>query len=134
MQATFTVAVASAFAIVSIASGLKPRSFAFLNPALTLAGWIVGLIDYIKLALFVVAQILGAMLGAYAAWGLAPVSTRDNIAVCTSVNENMSIGQAFLLEFLLSLFLVYTVTGTVLDKRFVCLPVLFLFFFLIFVV
>lgn len=64
------IAFAFGLAIVAMAYGIGPVSGCHVNPAVSLAVWIAGRLPAKDFAIYVVAQCLGAILGAAALYGL----------------------------------------------------------------
>ena len=87
-----------------------------LNPAVTLGFLAARRIEPMMAMVYIVAQLLGAALAAYALKGIFPVE----IAAATrlggqSVALELSAGQAILCEFLATFFLTFVVFGTAVD-------------------
>ncbi|KAL4624603.1 aquaporin-4-like, partial [Arapaima gigas] len=91
-------------------------SGAHINPAVTAAMVCTQKLSLAKSVFYVVAQCLGAIAGAGILYLVTPASVRGGLGV-TAVNSNMSVGQAFLVEFLITLELVFTVFASCDHKR-----------------
>lgn len=63
------VSIAFGFAISVLVYAIAPYSGGHINPAVTFAFWVIGEIDWIYAICYIVAQFLGAMLGAGLVWG-----------------------------------------------------------------
>jgi MIP family channel proteins len=89
-----------------------------INPAVTLGLLVTRRIEPMMAALYIVAQILGAIAAGYALKATFPeavfVATRGG---GQSIALDISGGQAFLLEAIATFFLVFVIFGTVVDLR-----------------
>jgi aquaporin Z len=89
-----------------------------INPAVTLGLLVTRRIEPMMAALYIVAQILGAIVAGYALKATFPeavfVATRGG---GQSIALDITGGQAFLLEAIATFFLVFVIFGTVVDLR-----------------
>jgi aquaporin Z len=89
-----------------------------INPAVTLGLLVVRRIEPMMAALYIVAQILGAIAAGYALKATFPeavfIATRGG---GQSIALDVTGGQAFLLEAVATFFLVFVIFGTVVDLR-----------------
>lgn len=91
-------------------------SGAHLNPTITIATFFARLITLPRLILYVVAQVCGATLGGLAlktAYG----STNFQVGGCTIDTSLVPVKQAFVLEFMFTLTLIFLAFGVGLDPR-----------------
>ena len=87
-----------------------------VNPAITVGLWSIGRIDTKKAALYVVAQLLGAVVAALVLRWLMPVSAGHNAMYGTfNVADDITIPGAILIEAFLTFFLAFAVMGTAVD-------------------
>jgi aquaporin TIP len=89
-----------------------------LNPAVTFGFLVTRRIEPVMAMVYLLAQVLAAILAAYALRGLFPVE----IATATrlggqSISMDVSTAQAIVLEFIATFFLVFVVFGTAVDPR-----------------
>ncbi|MFL5467745.1 MAG: MIP/aquaporin family protein [Gemmatimonadaceae bacterium] len=94
------------------------RVSAHFNPAVTLGFLATRRIEAMMAALYIIAQILGAVVAGYALKGAFP----DAIFAATrgggqSIALDITGGQAFLLEAIATFFLVFVIYGTAVDLR-----------------
>ncbi|MDA1296530.1 MAG: MIP family channel protein [Chloroflexi bacterium] len=89
-------------------------SGAHLNPAVTIAALITGNIGLIKSVMYIVAQLGGAALAMVALDGIAYQSA--NLGLQT-VSPSIGTGNGFVLEVILTFFLVFVIFATAIDKR-----------------
>ncbi len=89
-------------------------SGAHINPAVTVAVLLAGRIGLIKSMMYIVAQLGGAALAMVALDGAAYQS--DGLGV-HSIAGNLSTSNAFVIEVVLTFFLVFTIFATALEKR-----------------
>jgi aquaporin Z len=111
------VALAHGLVLAVMVSALMRISGHF-NPAVTLGFLATRRIEPMMAALYVIAQIIGAVLAAYALKATFPAevfaSTRGG---GQSIALDTTGGQAFLLEGIATFFLVFVIYGTVVDLR-----------------
>ncbi len=88
-------------------------SGAHMNPAVTLAALVTGNISVVRAALYVVAQLGGAVLAVAVLDGA--LFNRDGLGVQSVTNITAT--QGMVLEIFLTFFLVFTVFATAIDKR-----------------
>jgi len=87
-----------------------------VNPAITVGLWSIGRIDTKKAALYVVAQLLGAVVAALVLRWLMPVSAGHNAMYGTfNVADDITIPGAILIEAFLTFFLAFAMMGTAVD-------------------
>ena len=89
-----------------------------LNPAVTMGFLVTRRIDPVMAGVYVIAQVLAAILAAYALRGLFPtdVATAARLGG-QSISIDVSTFQAIVLEFIATFFLVFVVFGTAVDPR-----------------
>merc|ERR1719492_186118 len=113
-QAQFVrIALAFGVTVATVAQTIGHVSGCHINPAVT-AGLVTGAkIGLVKGLLYIVAQCIGAILGAGVLRLLVPVgSVRGAEGLgCTGVSEAIGSGQAFGIEFLVTMVLVLVVFG-----------------------
>lgn len=112
------VALASGFVLAVMVSVTAHVSGGHVNPAVTVAVWVVGRIGTARAVVYVVAQLAGGIFGALllrlvvppAVWKAAKLGTP---LLATGVGG----GKGVLTEAILTFFLVFAVFGTMLDDR-----------------
>ena len=112
-----TTALAHGFILAALVTATM-RVSGHLNPAVTIGFLVTRRIQPTMAALYIVAQILAAMVAAYALQAVVP----DELFAATrgggqTIALDVSTGQAFLIEFLATFFLVFTVFGTAVDPQ-----------------
>eukprot|EP00475_Leptophrys_vorax_P039078 TRINITY_DN69973_c0_g1_i1.p1 TRINITY_DN69973_c0_g1~~TRINITY_DN69973_c0_g1_i1.p1 ORF type:complete len:308 (-),score=9.72 TRINITY_DN69973_c0_g1_i1:89-904(-) len=98
---------------VSSAAGV---SGGHINPAVTLTLLAVGLVDFLTAAVYICAQLVGAIFGGGLIVAITPSIIHDYIGV-TTVAHSITAGQGVLAELLLTAILVYTIFATAVDPR-----------------
>jgi len=89
-----------------------------LNPAVTLGFLVTKRIEPMMAGVYIVAQILAAVLAAYALKGLFPAAVAASTRLGgQSISIEVSTLQAILLEFIATFFLVFVVFGTAVDPK-----------------
>jgi aquaporin Z len=116
-SALVEVALAHGLVLAVFVSALMRISGHF-NPAVTLGMLATRRIEVMMAALYIVAQVLGAVIAGYALKASFP----DAVFVATrgggqTVALDITGGQAFLLEAIATFFLVFVIFGTVVDLR-----------------
>ncbi|XP_057293299.1 aquaporin AQPAe.a-like [Hydractinia symbiolongicarpus] len=102
------IGIGIGLAIASLAQAFGHVSGGHLNPAVSLGMIVGGRISIIKGLLYIVAQCIGAIIGAALTYGLTPKGRRESLGV-TGLNKEISPGQGFGLEFLFTFLLVFFV-------------------------
>src|SRR5262249_23212329 len=101
-------------------SNLGHISGGHFNPAVTVGVWVVGKIETQRAAAYIVAQLVGAALGALLLrWALPTQIWKGPSLGATLVSHNFGItsGKAVLIEAILTFFLVFTVFAAAVDDR-----------------
>jgi len=104
--------------IFSIMVTATMRISGHLNPAVTFGFLVTKRIEPVMAGLYIVAQLLGAILAAYMLKWLFPAAMFDAArGGSLSIALSISSGQAYLLEGVATFFLVFAVFGTAVDPR-----------------
>ncbi|HET7565338.1 MAG TPA: aquaporin [Gemmatimonadaceae bacterium] len=89
-----------------------------LNPAVTFGFLVTKRIEPVMAGVYIVAQLLGAIIAAYVLqWLFPPALYAAAHGGALSISLNISSGQAYLLEGIATFFLVFVVFATVVDPR-----------------
>ena len=109
---------------VALAHGLVVMGFAYayghisgthINPAVTVAMWVGKQIDVAKMGQYIIAQLLGGIVGAFALmWVLGGTETGLGM---TTLSFNTSAVQGLVLEIILTFFLVNTIFNTAVSGK-----------------
>ncbi|XP_070688221.1 aquaporin-4-like [Pempheris klunzingeri] len=86
-------------------------SGAHINPAVTAAMVVTRKLSLAKALFYLLAQCVGAIVGAAILFGITPASVRGSMGV-TMVNTNISVGNALVVELFITFQLVFTVFAT----------------------
>lgn len=117
-QDIVAVALAHGLAIALLVSALGHVSGGFFNPALTLGLWVTRRLDTLSTVAYIIAQLIGGVLGALALVVLLPDNLRDQVNLGTPLlGGGISFAQGVGIELILTAFLMIAVFGTALDKR-----------------
>ncbi|XP_028929784.1 aquaporin-5 [Ornithorhynchus anatinus] len=95
------ISLAFGLAIGTLVQALGPVSGAHVNPAISIALLLGNQISLLRALFYVAAQLVGAIVGAGILYGVTPVNARGNLAV-NSLNNNTSLGQAVVVEMILT--------------------------------
>jgi len=112
------IAVAHGLALAVMISALGTWSGAHFNPAVTFGFWITRRISLTSAITYWVSQLLGAIAASFLLRAVVP--GEPGAAVHFGVPmlaAGVSVGQGFLLEFVMTFFLVTAVWGTAVDER-----------------
>ena len=112
------VAFAHGLALAVLVSALGAVSGAHFNPAVTFAVWLTGRIEPARAGLYVVAQLVGAVLAALALRLVFPESSWEPVALGTpALGEGTDVAQGIVIEAVLTMVLLVAVLGTAIDPR-----------------
>jgi len=111
------IAIAHGLVIALLVSALGHVSGALFNPALTIGLWVTRQMDTLNTVAYIIAQLLGAVLGALALVLLFPEVLRDAAKLGTPLlGPGVSFAQGIGIEIILTIFLMLAVFGTAIDK------------------
>ena len=112
------VALAHGLVLAVLVSALGAVSGAHFNPAVTFAVWLAGRIEAARAALYVAAQLVGAVLAGLALRVVFNDAAWMPVALGTpSVAAGTGIVQAIIIEAILTMVLLVAVFGTAIDPR-----------------
>src|SRR5690242_2006342 len=116
-DALLDVAVAHGL-ILAVMVTATMRISGHLNPAVTIGFLATRRIEPLMAAIYLVAQILGAILAAYALKGVVPAALFDAArGGGQAIASDVSMGQAFTMEAIATFFLTFVVFGTAVDPN-----------------
>lgn len=114
---TVGVALATGFMLAAMMYTVWHISGAHVNPAVTIALWATGHVKFITGIGYIISQLIGSVVAALFLKvifvGASPQYYLGDVMLGTSITPGMGI----LVEALLTFFLVWTVFGTVIDKK-----------------
>lgn len=112
------VALAHGLALAVLVSALGAVSGAHFNPAVTVAVVISGHMAPPRAALYVAAQLVGAVAAGLALRLVFPAASWERVALGTpAVDPSIGVGAAIAIEAVLTVLLVLAVFGTAIDRR-----------------
>lgn len=112
------VALAHGLALAVVVSAFGYISGGHINPAVTIGLWVAGKIDAVSSAAYVVAQLAGAAVAAFALRLLLPEASWAPTAIGgAAVAEGITVGSAIGIEAILTALLLVAVIGTAVDGR-----------------
>ena len=112
------VAFALGLALAVMVSALGAVSGGHFNPAVTFGVWITGRIEPARAGLYVIAQLVGAVLAALAVRFVFPESSWEPVALGTpALGEGTDVAQGIVIEAILTMALLVAVIGTAVDPR-----------------
>ena len=110
------IALCFGLAVATMVWAIAHISGGHINPAVTLGLLVTRKVSLIKAIFYVIAQCVGAVIGAGALKGLTPPSVQGSLGA-TGINPSLSQGQGFGVEFMVTFVLVLTVFASCDDKR-----------------
>jgi aquaporin Z len=112
------VALAHGLALAVLVSALGPISGGHFNPAVTLGVWITGRIEAPRAAMYVAAQLAGALAAGLALRMVFPASSWEQVALGTpALDPEISPVSGIVIEAILTMVLLFAVFGTAIDRR-----------------
>jgi aquaporin Z len=112
------VALAHGLAIGLMIAAMGHISGGHYNPAVSFSMLITQRITPIRFGVYVVAQLLGAVVAAFVVKATLPAELTDAVDFgVPAVSPALTIGQAFVIEVIATFFLVLVIFGTAVDKR-----------------
>jgi len=110
------IALAQGLSLAIVVTGTLPLSGGHINPAVTIGLWSVGRIGWKQALLYVVAQLLGAVVAALALKGLFPEGAGHVAQLgVPRLATDTTFTQGTLVEAVLTFFLAFAVMATVVD-------------------
>jgi aquaporin-4 len=110
------IALAFGFSVATIVWSIAHVSGGHINPAVTIGFLVTRKISILRATLYIVAQSLGAVVGASLLMLLSPTGSNDALGT-TSPNTGVSMIQTFVVELVISFVLVWTVFATCDSQR-----------------
>jgi MIP family channel proteins len=112
------VALAHGLALAVLVSALGPISGGHFNPAVTLGVWITGRIEAPRAAMYIAAQLAGALAAGLALRLVFPASSWEQVALGTpALDPEISPVSGIVIEAILTMLLLFAVFGTAIDRR-----------------
>ncbi len=112
------VALAHGIVLAVMVSVTGHISGGHVNPAVTIGLWIAGKVTAPRAAVYIAAQLAGAVAGMLLIKSVVPTDLFDAASGGTPLlNPSIEVGQGVLLEAILTFFLVFAVFGTAVDGR-----------------
>jgi aquaporin TIP len=114
--ALVVAALAHGLVLAVLVSALGPVSGAHFNPAVTFGVWIAGQIPARRAVSYVIAQLIGAILAAWAVWLVIPRDVFPNLGIPQLFGSITPLG-GIIVEAVLTVILLIAVFGTAVDPR-----------------
>src|SRR6187200_640136 len=114
--ALVVAALAHGLALAVLVSALGSVSGAHFNPAVTFGVWMTGHIPARRAAAYVVAQLIGGILAAWAVWLVIPRDVFPNLGIPQLFGSISPVG-GIIVEAVLTAVLLIAVFGTAVDPR-----------------
>lgn len=110
------IALAHGLAIALLVAATANISGGHINPAVTLGAWVTGKISLVKGGMYVIAQLVGAICGAYLIAAVVPDSAQGNLGA-HGLGSGISVEGGLLAEIILTFVLVFVVFATAIDPK-----------------
>jgi MIP family channel proteins len=112
------IAIAHGLALALMVSATMGVSGGHVNPAVTFGFIVSGRIKPLTGLIYIVAQVIGAIVAAYLLRAIFPSSAYDSVHLgATTLSDGIGQGIGLLVEIILTFFLVFAVFGTAVDER-----------------
>ncbi len=112
------VALAHGLALAVLVSAFGAVSGGHFNPAVTFGVWITGRIAPARAAMYVIAQLLGAVAAGFALRFVFPETSWEPVALGTpALGEGTDVTQGIVIEAVMTMVLLVAVFGTAIDPR-----------------
>jgi aquaporin TIP len=110
------IALAHGLSIALLVAATANLSGGHINPAVTFGALITGKIGPTKAAMYVVAQLVGAVLGAFALKLVIPPAAQGNLGA-HGLGPGITVGSGLFAEIVLTFALVFVIFATAMDPR-----------------
>ncbi|MBI2296489.1 MAG: MIP family channel protein [Betaproteobacteria bacterium] len=110
------IAIAHGLAIFLLVSATAKVSGGHINPAVTFGAWITGKISLTKGVMYVVGQLMGAVVGALLIAAVIPDAAHGNLGA-HGLGSGVTVGGGVLAEIVLTFALVFVVFATAMDPK-----------------
>jgi len=110
------IALAHGLVLMVMIYAIGHISGAHVNPVVTLSMWVTKRISFVKGLFYIIAQLLGAVLGALLLFVIFPNAPEALHLGVTQLN-NVGVFSGILIEAILTFFLVFTIFGVAVDSR-----------------
>ncbi len=112
------VALAHGLVLAIMVSVTMHTSGGVVNPAVAISLWVTGKLDSVRTGAYIVAELAGAVAGAYLLKLVIPTTAFDAAGGgAPALGHGIAAGKAVLMEAVTTFFLVFAVFGTAVDDR-----------------
>lgn len=110
------IALAHGLTITILVAATAKVSGGHINPAVTFGALITGKISLTKAVMYVVAQLVGAVVGAWLLTGVIPAAAQGGLGA-HGLGPNVTVGGGLLAEIVLTFTLVFVIFATAIDPK-----------------
>ena len=110
------IALAHGLTIALLVAATAKISGGHINPAVTFGAWITGKIDLAKAIMYVVAQLVGGVVGASLLVAVIPAAAQGNLGA-HGLGAGITVGGGLVAEIVLTFALVFVVFATAMDPK-----------------
>ena len=111
------VALAHGLVLAIMVSITAHLSGGVVNPAVAIGLWVTGKLDTLRTGAYILAELAGALAGAFLLKFLLPASSFDPVGGGVMLHPDLVTGKGILIEAVATFFLVFAVFGTAVDDR-----------------
>ncbi len=111
------VALAHGLVLAIMVSITAHLSGGVVNPAVAIGLWVTGKLDTVRAGAYILAEMLGALAGAFLLKFLIPASSFEPGGGGAALSPDIVTGKGILIEAVATFFLVFAVFGTAVDDR-----------------
>ena len=111
------ISIAFGVVVIAVIYATSYVSGSHVNPAVTISFWITKRMDPNTAIMYIVSQIAGAVLAGLALKTLFPDAAKTVYLGTTVLAPGVTIARGILMEFIITFLLVFTIYGTLVDRR-----------------
>lgn len=111
------ISIAYGVVVIAIIYATNYVSGSHVNPAVTISFWITKRMEPNTAIMYIISQIAGATLAGLALKTLFPDALQTVYLGTSVLAPGVSVGRGILMEFIVSFLLVFTIYGTLVDRR-----------------
>jgi len=111
------ISIAFGVVVIAIIYAMSYVSGSHVNPAVTISFWVTRRMEPNTAIMYIISQIGGAVLAGYALKTLFPDAAKTVFLGTCMLSNGVSVFRGMLMEFIITFLLVFTIYGTLIDKR-----------------
>lgn len=111
------ISIAYGVVVIAVIYATSYVSGSHINPAVTISFWITKRMEPNTAIMYIFAQISGAVLAGFASKILFPEALKTVYLGTSVLAPGVSVARGILMEFIITFLLIFTIYGTLVDKR-----------------